>query len=267
MDLITIQSIDVLQAVNRTEIEMQISTAKQYPRVIKDVLSNIKTLALMDPETSESCFYALSRDSGEGDAFIQGVSVRMVEIIASSWTNLRVQTRILSNDGRVITALGLCHDLETNVSISVEVQRSITREDGSTCSEGMQIATGNAASAIAFRNAVLKVIPKALTQKVINEIHAHALTQCADVEVSRNNVMAYFKRLGVGQERVLRYLQVKALTDVTEKEIFTLRHLKTAITEGSTTIAECFKFKPTVTERKSKIKAKGAKGVKKLILP
>ena len=249
MDPVRIQSVEVMQAINRVDIDMQISTAKQYPRDIGKALSNIETLAMLDPETSEGCFYAVKR----GDEFIQGVSVRMAEIIASCWGNLRIQTRIIGNDGKVITAQGSCHDLENNVAISVEVQRRITYTNGNTYSEDMQVVTGNAASAIAFRNAVLKVIPKAATQKVLTKVHARALSECTDVEMSRQGVIQYFTQLQVTTEMLLKYLKVKKITDIKKDEIFILRALKTSIQEGSTTAAQAFKFKPTVKEKKEKM--------------
>ena len=165
-ETIIVQQSDMLQAINRAEVDMQIATAKSYPRDVQTCLNRIKTIATLDTETAEDCFYALRRQG----TLIEGVSVRLAEIIAGSWGNLRVQTRIIGNDGKTITAQGICHDLETNLAVSVEVKRRITDKYGKTYSEDMQVTTGNAASAIAFRNAVLKVVPKAVTKRVINEI-------------------------------------------------------------------------------------------------
>lgn len=169
-EIIQIQQAEMLQAINRSEVDMQVSTAKQYPRELPKVLNQIATYATMDTETASECFYVLRRQGDNGGSAIEGLSVRMAEIIAGAWGNLRVQTRIIGNDGKTITAQGICHDLETNVAVSVEVKRRITDKHGRTYSEDMQVVTGNAASAIAFRNAVLKVVPKAVTKKVIAKI-------------------------------------------------------------------------------------------------
>lgn len=155
-EIIEIQQAEMLQAINRSEVDVQVSTAKQYPRNLPEVLNKILTYATMDTETAEDCFYVLKR----GGSTIEGLSVRMSEIIAGAWGNLRVQTRIIGNDGKTITAQGVCHDLETNVAVSVEVKRRITDKYGKTFSEDMQVVTGNAASAIAYRNAVLKVVQR-----------------------------------------------------------------------------------------------------------
>ena len=200
-------------------------------------MNNIKTIATLDNSTAEDCFYALRRQG----TLIEGVSVRLAEIIAGAWGNMRVQTRIIGNDGKTITAQGVCHDLETNLAVSVEVKRRITDKSGKTYSEDMQVTTGNAASAIAFRNAVLKVVPKAVTKRVIDEIKQVALGKAIDLETRRQNMIAYFGKLGVSQTDILTYCGVKRIEEITSEMVFELSGLKNAIKEGTTTVAEPFK--------------------------
>lgn len=236
-DIIEIKQAEMLQAINRAEVDTQIATAKQYPRDIYGALNNIKTIATLDNSTAEDCFYALRRQG----TLIEGVSVRLAEIIAGAWGNMRVQTRIIGNDGKTITAQGICHDLETNLAVSVEVKRRITDKNGKTYSEDMQVTTGNAASAIAFRNAVLKVVPKAVTKRVIDEIKQVALGKAIDLETRRQNMIAYFGKLGVSQTDILTYCGVKRIEEITSEMVFELSGLKNAIKEGTTTVSETFK--------------------------
>lgn len=240
-EIIEVKQADMLQAINRAEVDIQISTAKQYPRDLNVTLNKIATYATMDKETAEDCFYVLRRKDKDGQVnVIEGLSVRMAEIIAGAWGNLRVQTRIIGNDGRMITAQAICHDLETNFAVSKEVKRRITDKNGRTFSEDMQVVTGNAAASIAFRNAVLAVIPKAVTKKVINEVRKVALGQSIDLEQSRQNVIAYFAKLGVSQEQIFRYLDVKSIEAIDKQMIFELRATANAIKEGTTTVKETF---------------------------
>lgn len=240
-EIIEIKQADMLQAINRAEIDIQISTAKQFPRDLQQVLNKIGTYATMDKETAEDCFYVLRREGANGQSsVIEGLSVRMAEIIASSWGNLRVQSRIIGNDGRMITAQAICHDLETNLAVSKEVKRRITNKYGKTYSEDMQVVTGNAASSIAFRNAVLAVIPKAVTKRIINEVKKVALGQSIDLEQSRQNVLAYFGKLGVTNEQIFHYLGIKAIEQIDKQMIFELRATRNAIEEGTTSVKETF---------------------------
>lgn len=240
-EIIEIKQADMLQAINRAEVDIQIATAKAYPRDLTAVLNKISTYATMDKETAEDCFYVLRRQDKDGnDSIIEGLSVRMAEIIASAWGNLRIQTRIIGNDGRMITAQAMCHDLESNVAVCKEVPRRITTKSGRTYSEDMQIVTGNAASSIAFRNAVLAVIPKAVTKKIINEVKQVALGQSIDLEKSRQNVMTYYAKLGVKPEQILDYLGIKSVDEIDKQMIFELRALRNALEEGTTTVKETF---------------------------
>ena len=253
-EIIQIQQAELLQAINKSEVDMQIATAKQYPRDLSRVLNHIATYATMDVETASECFYVLRRNGSNGDSAIEGLSVRMAEIIAGAWGNLRVQTRIIGNDGKTITAQGVCHDLETNVAVSVEVKRRITDKYGKTYSEDMQVVTGNAASAIAFRNAVLKVVPKAVTKKVISEVKQVALGQAIDLETSRQNCLANFAKAGVTANMIFALFEISKIEEIDKNILFELKGLWNAIKEGSTSIQEAF-VKP-VEERSQAVEAK-----------
>lgn len=242
MELEVLQ-VGALSELNRSEIDIQIATAKQYPRDLKRVLGNIRALATMDEETAEDCFYALKRGYGNDASLIEGLSVRLAEIFASSWGNLRVQTRIIGNDGKTITAQGICHDLETNVAVCTEVKRRITNKQGQTFSEDMQVVTGNAASAIAFRNAIFKVIPKAYTKKVIEEIKQVALGEANNHEMKRQSTIKWFESLGVTIDEILQYIEADCIESIDAEKLLTLRATATAIKEGTTTVQETFKAK------------------------
>lgn len=240
-EIIEVKQAEMLQAINRAEVDIQIATAKQYPRDINASLNKIATYAMMDKETAEDCFYVLRRQDANGNSsVIEGLSVRMAEIIAGAWGNLRVQTRIIGNDGRMITAQAICHDLETNFAVSKEVKRRITTKSGKTYSEDMQVVTGNAAASIAFRNAVLAVIPKAITKRVINEIKQVALGQAIDVETARKNCLANFAKAGVNESMICQYLGIKSIAEIDKERLFELRATWNAIREGTTTVQETF---------------------------
>lgn len=243
MDIQAITAVqpEVLQAINKSELDSQVATAKAYPRDMAAVRRRILDLATLDTETAEDCFYVLRRkQQGGGDAAIEGLSVRMAEIIASQWGNIAVATRIIGNDGKQITAQAMCRDMETNVSVSVEVRRRITDKHGRTYSEDMQVVTGNAASAIAYRNAVLKVIPKAALKAIITEVRDVAMGKALDLETARRNCIANFAKAGVNEEKLCAYLGVKAAADIDKEKLFELRSTWNAIKEGTTTVEETF---------------------------
>ena len=253
---------ETLQSMDRAEIDMQIATAKRFPRNIQQCLNNIRALSMIDEETMESCFYHLERKDKDGQIKeIEGMSVRMAEIFVSCWGNLRVATRIIGNDGRKITAQGICFDVQNNVAVSSETSRRITNKSGKTYSDDMQIVTGNAASAIAFRNAVFKVIPAAVTKSVTNEIKQRLLEMTSTkISQKRRSAVEWFTKRGVTEDELRKYLGTDNLETISAEAIVVLRGVATAIREGSSSIDEVFRSNSddrTVSDRKEEIRARG----------
>ena len=257
-----VESVDVLQALNRSEIDLQIATAKAYPRDLERVSENIQAMAMFDKETMEACSYALERQDKEGNTkIIEGPSVRLAEICVSQWGNLRAGKRIISNDGRRITAQGICFDLENNVAVTIEVQRRITTNKGFTYSDDMQVLTGNAAASIAFRNAVFSVIPKVVVTKVLKEIKNKMLADAqADLAGKRQEVVAWFAAKTVTEAELCAYLGIRGVGDMTAEHIVKMRGVATAIGEGVTTVEATFRPQaaeaaPTADEKKETLRA------------
>lgn len=271
-EIIEVKSADMLEAINRSEVDVQIATAHRFPRDIERAKNRIQALACSTQDIAYNCFYHLERQDKQGNkSVIEGISVRLAEIIATSWGNLRVQARIIGNDGSFITAQGVCHDLETNVAVSVEVKRSIKGKFG-TFSQDMQVVTGNAACAIAFRNAVGKVIPGVVIADIIKDIKAKSLEQIVKRGVSQQwaDGVAAFQQLGVGEVHMLSYLGKQSRDEVTAEDIQTLGGVYNAIQEGTTTAEESL-IKPwkqkqqeaEAAKSKSEAKSKAAEAIKR----
>lgn len=234
-----IMSSKALEAETRAEVDYQVSTAKQYPRNLATVLKNIEYLATQDQETAESCFYAIKRDGKT----ITGATVRLAEIISSCWGNMRSQAKIIANDGRTITAQGMCWDLETNVAYSVEVRRKITTKTGSTYTEDMQIVSANAACSIALRNAVFKIIPMALTRKIQERIKDVMLGDGQSFEDIKQKALKHFIDQGITKGQILKLLERERVEDIMRDDVFILRGIATAIEDGDTTLNLAFSGK------------------------
>src|SRR5262249_10254376 len=85
-------------SLTRDELDVQITTARQFPRNVKAVVSKITALATLDEETAQECLYALVRgkkkkkkkgnNAAEGDREnkpIEGPSIRLAEIAAQMY--------------------------------------------------------------------------------------------------------------------------------------------------------------------------------------
>lgn len=244
-EVITVSGSDMLEAINRSEVDIQVATAHRFPRDIEKCRANILALAAMDDTIAYNCFYHLERKDKDGNkSVIEGPSIRLAEIIAASWKNLRIAARILGNDGKTITAQGVCHDLETNVAYSVETKRSILTSKGYTYSQDMQVVVGNAAAAIALRNAICKVVPAVLINSCIKSIQQKALEHIKKNGVSSEwlNCLGYMQKYyKLTEKEILDYIGRKSSADVTAEDIQKLGGVCNAINEKTTTVEEVFK--------------------------
>lgn len=234
-------SSSIVLAQNKAEIDMQIATAKQYPRDVHRCLNDIVTWGTMDDETAQSCFYSLTRKGATGNNAVEGLSVRMAEIIIDAWGNARVDTRVVADDGKQITAQAVCIDLERNVAVRTEVRQRCTDKYGKPYTEDMKITVSNAACAKAFRNAVLKVVPKAITAKAVAEIKNVAMGKAVNMTETRTKLIAAFANIGVKEEEILEYLDVKDRESIDKDMVFHLRSLYQAIKDGETSVEDSIK--------------------------
>jgi hypothetical protein len=247
-----------LELMQRTEIDIQVSTAKKYPRPeMRQIRQRILSVATLDEETAQGCFYTLKRfdTRTQETKLIQGPSVRLAEIAVASYGNLRAGARVIDNDGRKITSQGVCFDLENDVMFSSEVQRRITGRDGRTFSEDMQIVTANAANAIAFRNAVFKVIPLALIGPVFEQCKLVATGGAATLVAKRDKVFKRFYSMGVDQDQILRVLGKESIDSVDLEDLASLIGLGTSIRDHEITVEEA--FRPPGAEEEAPVGATG----------
>lgn len=235
-DIKIIEGESSLSLITKAEIDIQISTAKAFPRSNKIFLDKALSMATLNEDIAASCAYALPR----GGKALEGPSVRLAEIVCASYGNIRAGARVISNDGKTITAQGICHDLESNYCVTVEVKRKITDKNGRTYNEDMQVVTGNAACAIAYRNAVFKVVPSALVNDIYDKAKEVAKGTAETLVKRREKAVKYFKDLGVTEKQICDALEVKKIDDIDLDKLSTLSGMRTLIKNGESTVKDLF---------------------------
>lgn len=229
-----------LESMERAQIDVQIATAKKYPRSLATVKSKMLSFATLDTETAAGCFFTLpGRKGGDGKP-IQGPSIRMAEIAISTYGNLRAGARVIADDGKMITAQGVCHDLENNVCIQVEVKRRVTTKDGRRYSDDMVVMTGNAACSVALRNSVFRVVPLALVKPIYEAAKKVAIGDAKTLVTRRADALAHFTKMGVDKARIFSALNVAGLEEIGLEHLEVLIGYANAIKDGESTIDEIF---------------------------
>lgn len=265
-ETVTPVAMEPLEAQTRGEIDIQVTTARRYPRSIVGAKQKAAEMACLDEETASACIYSLPR-AGKP---ITGPSARFAEIVQTAWGNMRAEARIVSENGKFVTARGIAWDLETNSARAMETRRRITDRTGKTYTDDMIATTSNAACSIAMRNAVLQVVPRAHWWPVYQAARRAAVGDETTLEQRRSEMVAYFKKMGVSEQQVFDAVGVKGLDDITLDYLADLKGIATMIREGDSNIetmfpkdgAEAKPSKPPTGRQKAskKKKAKAEKG-------
>lgn len=243
-DQIQILEVDSTVVFNqeRASLDVQIATAKAFPRMLKRSTEEAVAIVTMDKETAATCTYSVPR----GGKSITGPSVHLAKILAQVWGNLRVEAKVVDIGQNQITSQAVAFDLEKNLAIKVEVKRSIMTKKGR-MSEDMIVVTGNAANSIALRNAVLSVIPRAVVDKVYKAAMRKITGDISDKDkfiARRKQVMDGLKETySLSEEEILAPIGKAAVDHITGEDLVVLIGIGQAIKDGDTTIEEAFKSK------------------------
>lgn len=227
-------------SIERANVDVQVATAKQYPRNVQRAIDNSIAIATMDEDTAQMCGYALPR----GGKPITGPSVHLAKIIASNWGNLRTEAKVVQITDKQVISRGTCWDLENNVASAFEVRRSIVGKYGR-FTDDMITVTGNAANSIAYRNAVFSVIPKAVSEKVYLAAQRKMTGDLTDEDKlisARTKAVKFLEtEYGIKEEEVVKLCGKQTVNQIRAEEIALLRGVCNSLKEGDTTVDELMK--------------------------
>lgn len=235
------QNIIQLDTIERANVDSQIATAKQYPRDLRRAINNSIAMATLDVPTAQSCGYALPR----GGKPITGPSVHLAKLIVSNYGNIRAEAKVVQITDKQVISRGTCWDLENNVATAFEVRRSIVGRSGQRFSDDMITVTGNAANAIAYRNAVFSVIPKAITDKVYQAAQHTITGDLSDEDkiiARRKKCIDFFKdEFGISEQEVVMLCGKQTVNQIKANEIALLLGITQSLTDGDTTVDDLMK--------------------------
>ena len=232
------QSVIQMDAIEKANVDVQVATAKQFPRNVTRAIQNSIVMATIDPETAQMMRYALPR----GGKPITGPSVHLAKLIVSNWGNVRAEAKVVQITDSQVVSRGTCWDLENNVATAIEVRRNIKGKGGQRFSDDMITVVGNAANSIAFRNAVFSVIPKAVTDKVYRaaqECITGDLSDEAKLLQKRTNCLKFFKdEYGITEEEVIKLCGKQTVNQIKADEIALMLGIYQSLKDGDTTVEE-----------------------------
>jgi hypothetical protein len=241
----------------QAELNQAVTTAKAFPRSITKAVDNIMTLATLDDESAAECVYALPR----GGKPIKGPSVRFAEIVASQWGNCHTGSRVVAVDKfeKVVIAEGVFMDLETGMKRTAQIRRRIVDRHGRLFNDDMIIVTGNAASSIAMREAILKGIPKAVWRKAYDRCEGVIAGDIKTLAVRREDAFKAFAVWGVKPDQIYAALEIGGLDDLGLDELATLTSIHKAVKNGEQKVEDYFPAKADQSQAADAAKGTAAK--------
>jgi hypothetical protein len=224
------------------EVDVQISTAHRFPRSLEKFQRRAIDMVSIDEETAESCIYRRPVGKGEDgrQKIAEGLSIRMAEIVAACYGNIRYGSTLIEQTERRVVARGVAHDLETNVFGSSECVESTVTKKGFPYSEGQRNVVAKAALAKARRDALFMVVPKALCKKI--EAEARNIITGSKKPLSQRvaAVESWLSKIDIDPARVWAVLEVKGPAELGEEHLMTLTGLRTAIKDSDITMDDAF---------------------------
>lgn len=259
---------NAIELMERAAIDIQIATAHQYPRSLTEFNRRAKEMVSVDSETAESCIYRrpVGKDKNGRMTFATGESIRLAEIVAACYGNIRVSAIISEMTPTYVKAIGMAHDLETNNAQKAEVVESTLTRTGKPYDERMRVVVAKAAQSKAIRDAIFRVVPKSLCKSITNIARNVIAGSEKPLEERRVAVESWLSKLSIDQKRVFYALNVKGIEEIGNEELELLTGLRTALKDGDITLDEAFppiqqEVKQGVDALAEKLKKKNSNGV------
>jgi hypothetical protein len=237
----------VVEALTRAEIDSQIATAKKYPRSLDRFYKDAVQMACMNESVASSIMYSIPRDGKQ----ITGPSVRMSEIVASAFGNIRVEARIVEIGDDSVTARAMCLDLERNNAQTVEVRQRIKKSNGKRYTEDMINVTAQSAMSKAKRNAIFSVVPRVYVEPIMEEARKVAVGDQKTLGARRTAMLAHFASLGITAAQVYACVGVTGEADITLDKLAQLKGYATAIKTNEVDIDTVFPDPKAAAEPKT----------------
>jgi hypothetical protein len=238
------QALDLAEATTSTigevrdaDLARQLSNAKKNPRSLRAFLDALTEMCTLNEDVAASCTYSLPR----GGKRLVGPSVRFAELIVATYGNLQVGVTILDVDDDAAVVSGYVLDLEKNTRTEVPSRRRVTKKrNAAKADEDMKNLAVAVASAVAYRNAVFKGVPRALWEGVWY-LSQQAATGKGTMSARRKAALDLYAQMGGSPDQVLIALGRKGEEDITLEDLAHLRGMVTAIRSGDLDIADALR--------------------------
>ena len=212
-------STDIVRAQDAAAMDVQVATAKRYPRSLQLFESDLETWATRNETAARQCFYVKPIGGGS----VIGASVRFAELVQTAYGNLAVDARVIAIEHDRIIAEGTCRDLQRNTFARSQVSRSILDRNRRRYANSVIETNIAAALAIARRNAIFQVVPKALWEQIYDKARLLAEGEGESFTVRRNKTIKALTEKGCVTAHIKAFFGGRELKDLVSDDVIAMR--------------------------------------------
>ena len=224
----------VAQQHEAAAMDIQVATAQTLGRSISAFQKDLEDWACFSQEIAEECTYILKK----GGTTIVGPSIRFAELLQQAYRHIVCDTFIEEEAERHVVVGAMARDLFRNTAIRARVRRNIVTKHGKRYGPDMIQTTTQAAGSLALRNAIIRLIPKALWQPIW--LKSRDTAQGVDENGKRvvpfsESVIRAIKFLGsfeVSEQEILAHLGYESRADIDQNDLTLLRNKARSIRAG-----------------------------------
>lgn len=236
------------------EIQASLIIAKRFPRDEDEAAMKILNSCLR-PALAEEGLYEYSR----GGTPISGPSIRLAEVMARSWGNVKYGWRELERRGGVSTLQAFCWDQETNVTTErvFDVKQVRNTKKGSyPLTDERDIYENNANNAARrMRKCILDLIPGDIVDAAVERCEKTIAEQATDEK--KKLLVDAFAKHGVNRKMIETRIQ-RNVDSITGSKMVELRRIYVSLKDGVSDIGQWFDLtlsdaKPETQEKETNL--------------
>jgi hypothetical protein len=235
--------LSIVQAHESAAMDVQVATAQKLGRSIKHFQADLESWACATQEIAEECTYVLRK----GGNRIIGPSIRFAELLQVAYRHIVVDTFIEEETHSYVVVGAMARDLFRNVAVRARVRRNVLKSDGKTrYSQDVIQSTVQAAASLALRNAIIRLIPKALWLPVWLKSRDVAQGTGGDgkpvIPFSERveRAFKYLQTFGATPDQVLAYLGKDSKQDLDADDVADLANKARSIRAGEIDVDKAF---------------------------
>lgn len=209
-------------------MDIQVATAQRIGRDLKVFKATLEQFACSDPEIAEECQYVLKK----GGSPIVGPSIRFAELIMSTYRHIVVDSFIESEERGYVVVGAQARDLYANTGVRVRVRRNVLRRDGTRYGVDQIQTTMQAGQSIAIRNAIIRLVPKALWLPIWRKAREVALGNAQPHVEVVERMFQTLARFHITEEQVCEHFEIGSREEIHADHIIQARNALRSMKSG-----------------------------------